>query len=67
MTFVRSTSCDMIGNNEHNANSFLGIVRQFVDEFSDAFEIEGVGCRDGYLEKDCDIFEDANSVDGFCG
>lgn len=52
---------------KHNANPFLGIARQFVNEFSDAFEIEGAGWRDSYLEKDCDIFEDASGVYGFCG
>ena len=57
----------MIRNNEHSTNPFLGIVREFVDEFGDTFEIEGVGWRDGYLEKDRHIFEDASSVDGFCG
>jgi len=33
LMFVRSASCIMI-RNEHNTNPFLGIVRQFVNEFS---------------------------------
>ena len=51
LTFVRFASCLMIWNDKDNANPFLRIERQFVDEFSDAFEVEVVGWRDGYLEK----------------
>jgi len=57
----------MIRNDKDNTNPFLRIERQFVDEFSDAFEVEVVGWRDNYLEKSCDIFGDGSRVEGFCG
>ena len=67
LTLVRFASCVMIRNHEDNAYSFLREGRQFVCEFGDALEVEAVGWRDGHLKQDCDIFEDVNAVNRFCG
>ena len=57
----------MIGDHEDNAYPFLREGRQFIGEFGDALEVEVEGWRDGHLEQDCDVFEDVNAVNGFCG
>lgn len=67
LTFVRLASCVVIRDDEYNAYPFLCSGRQFIDEFSDAFEVEDVGWKNGHLEKDCDVFRDANSINGSCG
>jgi len=71
LTFVRFALASrvMIKNHKDNADSFLRKGRQFVGEFSDPLqvEVETMRWRDGHLKQDCDVFEDANAVDRFCG
>ena len=67
LTFIRFASCVMIRDHKDNTDFFLHHGRQFIGEFSDALEVETMGWRDSHLEQDCDIFEDDNAVNGFCG
>jgi len=67
LTFVRFTSCVMIRDHEDNRYSFLCEGRQFSGEFGYSLEVEAAGWRDSHLEQDCDVFEDVDAVNGFCG